>query len=105
MDTFFLMMFGPVAASVVALVWLAFSGSRFALGATLLLSLGTLLFRGWIAWVLRDNLFDFFTPQSTGLLALHKFWASFWLEPLIWCVFTLATLGLFRWRRRRAGAA
>ncbi|MDQ0013589.1 hypothetical protein J2W23_001971 [Variovorax boronicumulans] len=105
MDTFFLMMFGPVAAAVVALVWLAFGGSRFALGVTLLLSLGTLLFRGWIAWTLRDGLFDFFTPESTGLPAWQKFWARFWLEPLIWCAFALATLGLFRWRRRRAGAA
>lgn len=104
MDTFTLMMFGPVVASVAAFVWLAFSGSRRALGATLLLALGTLLFRGWIAWTLRDSLFDFFTPASTGALAWHKFWARYWPELLAWCAFTLATLGLFRWRRRRTGA-
>lgn len=104
MDSFTLMMIGPVAASVAAFAWLGFSGSRRALFATLLLGLGTLLFRGWIAWNLRDGLFDFFTPASTGALAWHKFWAHYWPEPLVGCAFTLATLGLFRWRRRRSGA-
>lgn len=106
MNVFDLVLLAPAAASLAAIVWLACSGSRLALGATLLLSLGTLLFWGWLTWVLRDGFNIFAYSQTTsGLEAWNKFRANFWIETLVWGAFTLVALGVFRWRRRRAVAA
>jgi hypothetical protein len=104
-----LTLFGPVAASLTALVWLAIQGTRTALWTTLAMSVLTLAAWTWAGWQFGDAVSSLVTSLSADLGKIFDalgtallMWAFFVVLLPVWGIFVAVTLSVFSFKRRRA---
>jgi hypothetical protein len=108
-DPIALMLFGPAAASLAALVWLAIQGTRTALWATLAMSVLTLAAWAWAGWQLGDAVSSLATSLSADLGKIVDALGTALLMGVlfavllpVWGIFVAVALSVFWFKQRRA---